>query len=385
MKEERLDPKVIGCCFVFLAATLLFPHLLRAQGDYNQTNLASSIPGNASYTDPNLINPWGVSQGPNTPLWVSDQGKSVASIYTGNGSPQGLVVNVPTFGTGPAQGPTGQLFNATTGFDIGGPNGSVPSVFIFGNLNGTISGWNPGSNGGLTNSVIAVNNNSLGDVYTGLSMGTVNNSSTLFAADFKMNGGVNQFNSSFGSMGTLNDPSAPTGYAPYNVAVMNGNLFVAYSKVGANGLPVIQLGDGFVGMYNLSTDNWSTLTSGGNLNVPWGMAMAPSDFGKFSNDLLIGNFGNGWINAYNPMTGAWLGTMDGTNNQPLTNDFLWSLYFGNGAGGFSTNTLYFTAGIDNQTQGLLGAINPSPEPASLILLGSGLLGLIFSRRRLLAR
>jgi len=385
VKEERLDPKVIGYCFVFLAAYLFFPLLLRAQSDYNQTNLVSSVPGNASFTDPNLINPWGVSQGPSTPLWVSDQGKNVASIYTGNGSPLSLVVNVPTFGTGPAQGPTGQVFNATNGFDIGGPNGSVPSVFIFGNLNGTISGWNPGSNGGLTNSVIAVNNNSLGDVYTGLSMGTVNNNSMLFAADFKMNGGVDQFNSSFGSMGSLNDPNAPTGYAPYNVAVMNGNLFVAYSKVGANGLPVIQLGDGFVGMYNLSTDNWSTLTSGGNLDVPWGMTMAPSDFGKFSNDLLIGNFGNGWINAYNPMTGAWMGTLDGTNNQPLTNDFLWSLYFGNGAKGFSPNTLYFTAGIDNQTQGLLGAINPSPEPASLILLGSGLLGLAFSRRRLLAR
>ena len=383
MKKENYDPKAIGLCVAFLAALLFFPQSTPAQNSYNQTNLVSSIPGNASFTDPNLINPWGVAQAPTSPLWVSDQGTNVSTLYNGNGSLNSLVVNVPTFGTGPAQGPTGQVFNGTSGFELPGPNGAVPAFFIFANLNGTISGWNPGSTGGLNNAVIAVNNNSMGDVYTGLSMGTVNSNPMLFASDFKKGGAVDVFNNAFGSMGSLSDPIAPSGYAPYNAAVMNGNLFVAYSKVGANGMPVIQLGDGFVAMYNLSTDTWSTVTSGGNLDAPWGMVVAPSDFGAFSNDLLIGNFGNGWINAYNPMTGAWVGTLDGTNGQPLTNDFLWSLYFGNGADGFSSNTLYFTAGIDNQSQGLLGAINPSPEPASLFLLGSGLLGLAFLRRRLL--
>lgn len=336
----------------------------------------------ASFTDPNLVNPWGVSQGPATYLWVSDQGKNVATLYSGNGSAASLVVSVPTFGSNPVvQGPTGQVFNSTTGFDVSASgSGSVPSLFIFDNLNGTISGWNPGSTGGVGSSVIAVNNNSLGHVYTGLALASMNGNSALYAADFKSGGGVDVFNSSFGSGGTLMDLSAPAGYAPYNVVAMGSNLFVAFSEVGSNGLPVIQQGDGFIATYNLSTDTWSTLTSGGTLDVPWGMALAPSQFGAFSNDLLIGNFGDGGINAFNPMTGAFVGTLDGPNGLPLTNDFLWSLYFGNGAKGLSSNTLYFTAGIDNQTQGLLGEINPTPEPTTLWLLGSGLLIMAIRRR-----
>jgi uncharacterized protein (TIGR03118 family) len=339
----------------------------------------------AKTTDPNMINPWGVSQGSATFLWVSDQGKNVATLYSGDGTAANLVVSVPTFGSNPfVQGPTGQVFNGTTGFDIStSGSATVPSLFIFDNLNGTISGWNPGSTGGLGSSVIAVNNNGLGDIYTGLALASMNGNSALYAADFKSGGGVDVFNSSFGSTGTLMDPNAPSGYAPYNVEAIGSSLFVAYSQVGSNGLPVIQQGDGFIGMYNLSTGVWSTLTSGGALNVPWGMALAPSQFGAFSNDLLIGNFGNGEINAFNPVTGAFVGTLDGLNGMPLTNDFLWSLYFGNGAKGFSSDTLYFTAGIDNQREGLLGEINVSPEPAPLLLLASGLL-IVGLKRRLAA-
>ncbi len=372
--------------FALLTLTILyFPTDLIAGESYFQTNLVSSVPGMAKTTDPNMINPWGVSQGSATFLWVSDQGKNVATLYSGDGTAANLVVSVPTFGSNPfVQGPTGQVFNGTTGFDIStSGSATVPSLFIFDNLNGTISGWNPGSTGGLGSSVIAVNNNGLGDIYTGLALASMNGNSALYAADFKSGGGVDVFNSSFGSTGTLMDPNAPSGYAPYNVEAIGNSLFVAYSQVGSNGLPVIQQGDGFIGMYNLSTGVWSTLTSGGALNVPWGMALAPSQFGAFSNDLLIGNFGNGEINAFNPVTGAFVGTLDGLNGMPLTNDFLWSLYFGNGAKGFSSDTLYFTAGIDNQREGLLGEINVSPEPAPLLLLASGLL-IVGLKRRLAA-
>ncbi len=372
--------------FALLTLTILyFPTDLIAGESYFQTNLVSSVPGMAKTTDPNMINPWGVSQGSATFLWVSDQGKNVATLYSGDGTAANLVVSVPTFGSNPfVQGPTGQVFNGTTGFDIStSGSATVPSLFIFDKLNGTISGWNPGSTGGLGSSVIAVNNNGLGDIYTGLALASMNGNSALYAADFKSGGGVDVFNSSFGSTGTLMDPNAPSGYAPYNVEAIGNSLFVAYSQVGSNGLPVIQQGDGFIGMYNLSTGVWSTLTSGGALNVPWGMALAPSQFGAFSNDLLIGNFGNGEINAFNPVTGAFVGTLDGLNGMPLTNDFLWSLYFGNGAKGFSSDTLYFTAGIDNQREGLLGEINVSPEPAPLLLLASGLL-IVGLKRRLAA-
>jgi len=383
-------------CLVFAttAAFFLITSLMQAQ--YVQTNLvsnSSAIP--ATTTDPNLINPWGMVQGPTTPFWVSDQGTNVSTLYTGTGTKLPLTVNVPTVPSMngfPPNGPTGIVFNTGSGFPLATKGtATVKSIFIFANLNGTISGWNPGSTGGATSAVIEVNNSVSAPppkaVYTGLAINGTG--SLLYAANFNFNGGIEVYNSDWSANTQLSvtDPSLPSGYEPYNVEDMNGTLFVAYAPIGKDGLPVVGDGNGAVAEFNDATGTFIKQLinpgAGDGLDVPWGMAMAPSDFGPFSNDLLVGNFGSGEISAYNPSNGDFLGMLDDLSGKPITNGALWTLVFGNGQAGTKPNTLYITAGVTlAQTQGVMAAITPTPEPATLFLLGSGLLaiGLISWRR-----
>ncbi|MGH9327589.1 MAG: TIGR03118 family protein [Terriglobia bacterium] len=394
-----------------VAATplLVLPSFTYGQ-TYLQTNLvsnSSSIP--AVTIDPNLVNAWGLVQGPTTPFWVSDQGTNKATLYNGAGTGIPLVVSVPT-ATHPPNGPTGMVF------DVGGagsfplPTSSgatVSSLFIFANLNGQISGWNPGSTGGFSSAVVAVP--ASGASYTGLAINATG--SLLYAANDKVGGGINVFNSAWMSQGTLPPLSAsgitlPSNYAPYNVTDINGTLFLAYSGLCTSstgctssgvsfpiGLPVPGEGNGAIIEYDPTTMKYSELvapTAMNGLNVPWGFALAPSTFGKFSNDLLVGDFGSGWISAYNPTSGAFLGFLDTNSGMPLENGGLWTLLFGNGAAGTSRNTLYITAGgapHPFQTVGWLAAIEPTPEPATLLLFGVGLLalGFIFYRKQRRAR
>ena len=172
----------------------------------------------------------------------------------------------------------------------------------------------------------------------------------------------------------------PKGYAPYNVQAINGLLYVEYAPVGTNGMPVVGNGNGIVDVFNASGTLVKTLISGGTLNVPWGIALAPAAFGQFGG-LLVGNFGNGEINAYDPITGAYLGTLDNPQGNPLVNGDLWALQFGNGGNGGNPDALYFTAGIDDETQGLFGEITPTPEPSTLALFGGGLVSLMGMWRR----
>ncbi|HTV56808.1 MAG TPA: TIGR03118 family protein [Terriglobia bacterium] len=366
---------------ITIAILLLLPAIAFSQS-YVQSNLVSnskSIP--ASTTDPNLVNPWGMVQGPSTPFWVSDQVTNLSTVYTGNGTKLPLNVGIPTIGTGPVNGPTGIVFNSGTGFSLS-TTSSVPSLFLFDDLNGTIDGWNPKSSGGTASAVTGIT--TPGATYTGLAINATG--SLVYAANFASSGGVNVFNSSWKSMGSLNLPSSislPSNYEPYNVSDVSGTLFIAYDLRGSNGLPVLGAGDGAVIEYDPTTGMYTELVKpgrGDGLDAPWGFAMAPSSgFGKFSGDLLVGDFGSGWISAYNPSNGDFLGYLDNTSGKPIADGGLWTLDFGNGADGTNPDTLYITAGITQpfQTQGLLAAINQTPEPSTFALFGTAVLAMAF--------
>lgn len=404
MKDKDTDPLSRSLYPVLIASVLLFlsPQLMQAQF-YVQHNLvsnSSSIPANT--IDPNLVNPWGMVQAPTSPFWVSNQGTNTSTLYLGNGSLVKLgtisavkIPTVPPVNGFPPNGPTGVVVNDGSGFTIPTATGTTRSIFIFANLNGEISGWNPGSTGGVANAVVAVNNSSTTPppvaVYTGLAINGTG--SLLYAANFNAGGGIQAFNNDWTKNTTLsfNDPDLPSGYEPYNVKDMNGTLFVAYAPIGKDGLPVIGSGNGAIAEFTDGTNGTATFIkqlinsgAGDGLNVPWGMTMAPGNWGKFGGDLLVGNFGSGWISAYDPASGNFLGYLESGPGTPITDVSMWTLAFGTGKAGSSSNVLYITAGVDpQQNMGVLAAIQPTPEPATLALFGGGLLllGFLVHRHR----
>jgi len=350
-------------------------------GPYQQKNLVTS-PGSgitAAFTDPNLVNPWGISFSPTSPFWVSDQGTQKATLYNGAGVPQPqaqpLVVNIPPSG---ASGPTGQVFNNTnntSGFIIPTASGGdgLAATFIFANLNGTISAWNNGLNP-ETAAIVVGQPPSGGATFTGLALAN----GSLYAADSSSISRIVIYNSSFQPTTSITDlnPSV-AGLTPYNIQLLsNGQLYVTFeNKTSPNlgGAVEILTSNGFTPL--ISSITTPSLTSV--LQQPWGLALAPATFGPFGGDLLVGNKLNGEINAFNPNTGAFIGTLTLANGNPFAEPGLWGLAFGNAGLGFDANTLYFTAGIagsDNiYTEGLFGSISFVPEPASAILLGLGMI------------
>lgn len=361
----RLVAKIAGILTLSISPVLL------TADTFDQTNLVSNVPGLAATTDSNLINPWGVAFSATSPFWISNQGSGTSTLYDGAGNKVPLVVSIPG-GAPPVTGPTGQVFNSTTGFSL--PNGSA-AKFIFDSLNGTIAGWNGG-----TSAVTEVT--TPGAIYTGLAIANSGAATYLYAAD--STGQIRVFSSSFLAVslaGNFTDPNAIAGYNPFNIQAIGSNLYVTYAKLTPQGTG---LPGGYVDVFNTDGTFVRRLTTGGSLYAPWGVTLAPSTFGSFGDDLLIGNFGNGEINAFNPMTGAFVGTLDGTNGQPIVNDYLWSLDFRTGGTNVDTNALYFTAGIDNQQGGLFGDLTLAPEPGSLLLMSVGFLGIVafgFRQRR----
>jgi len=339
---------------------------------YAQTNLVSDMPGVAiNPPDPNLKDPWGMSFSTTSPIWVSDRFTGVSTLYNGLGVKTPLTVTVPP-GTS-ATGPTGQVFAGGTNFQL---NGAAVN-FIFDTLGGTIDAWNGGA--GTTAVVMAT---TAGASYTGLAL--ANN--TLYAANFVSGGGINVFNSSFASTtvpGNFNDPNIPAGYAPYNVQFLNGNLYVEYAKV-TPGMPVaLPGGGGYVDVFDTNGNLLQRLISNGQLDAPWGITLAPAGFGGFGGDILVGNFGNGEINAFNATTGAYAGTLTDINGNPIVNDGLWAIGFDlpNGApGALNPDELFFTAGPNQGNDGLFGALTPVPEPGAFGLAGLALVGLAAVRR-----
>jgi uncharacterized protein (TIGR03118 family) len=362
-----------------ILASVISPRLMKAQQVYVQTNLVSDGFVAANTIDTSLVNPWGLVQGPTSPFWASDQGMNVSTLYNGLGTKLGLTVTIPTVTT-PPNGPTGIVFNGGAGFDVTSTSGTSKSLFIFGDLNGNIYGWN----GGAGNTTADLGVAGPGGPLTGLTLNTTN--TDLYAANFTSTGSIVEYNSSWSNVtpaGSFTDPSLPAGYEPYNVDDINGTLFVAYEPISSiTHRPAPGAGNGVIAEYDASGNFLKNLITGGVLNDPWGMVMAPSNFGAFSNDLLVGNFGGdtttnlgGAINAFDPTTGAFLGTLDDISGNPITNSGLWAMTFGNGSTTQHTpsTTLYITAGLNGEKDGVLAAIDPSPEPESLILFGSGLM------------
>jgi uncharacterized protein (TIGR03118 family) len=250
--------------------------------------------------------------------------------------------------------------------------GATPATFIFDNLNGTISGWN--SAAGTTAVVMAT---TPGAVYTGLAQASNGGANFLYAANSSA-GRIDVFDSSWSPTnlsGSFVDPNLPAGFVPFNIQNIGGNLYVTYAQLGPGGTP---MPGGFVDEYNSSGVLIKRIASDGPLSAPWGIVVAPANFGSFSNGLLIGNFGDGEIDAYDATTDMFLGTLDGTNGQPLVNDHLWALETRN-APGFDPNALYFSAGINDEQNGLFGEITEVPEPATLFGTASGLLAFVLLR------
>jgi uncharacterized protein (TIGR03118 family) len=326
---------------------------------YVQHNLVSDVPGMADLTDASLVNPWGLAQGPATPAWVADNGTNLATLYRGDGV-VGPLQKVPLTVTIPGNGPTGQVFNGTSGFEVNDGNGhSGPAAFIFDSESGDITGWSPAVPPPPTSTQAQNGVHVDGAVYKGLAMASVGDANFLYAANFHA-ATIDVFDTTFKQVqldGKFKDPHLPKGYAPFNVALLNGKLYVSYALQDADAEDEIAgFGRGIVDVFDTSGHFVHRLISFGHLNAPWGMTVAPDDFGKFSGDLLVGNFGNGRIHAYDAKTGAFKGTLKDTNQKPIVIDGLWGLMFGNGVSA-GTTALLFSAGINDESHGLYGTIS----------------------------
>jgi uncharacterized protein (TIGR03118 family) len=341
-------------------------------GGYRQINLVSDQLGKANLHDPDLVNAWGLAASPGTnaspgsPLWVADNGSDKATLYAGTGPASvakvPLVVNV----TGAA--PTGQVFNSDSSAVVVSDNqgNSGSALFLFDTENGTIDGWAPNvnPNGSNPSTVTEVaRNNGANAVYKGLAVATVKGKSFLYAANFR-SGRVEAYDSTFTPVempgGLFVDPGLPAGYGPFGIAEIKGKLYVTFAQQDATlHDDVAGPGHGFVDVFTNTGAFVRRLVTRGALNSPWGLALAPRSFGRFGGDLLVGNFGNGLINVYNPTNGAPLGRLRQTNGLPIQIDGLWGLMFGNGNAA-KTNQLIFSAGPSEESHGLLGKIVVAP-------------------------
>ena len=369
---------VIAALAAVLAVTVLSGSARTASADngiagrsYVQTNLVSDIPGLAAHTDPNLKNPWGTSVGPGTPIWVSDNHAGVTTLYDGAGNPQPRVVTIPappSAGPGAIGAPTGQAFNtfdpASTDFVISKDRVSAPALFLFATEDGTIAGWNP--NVDNTHAVIAVDNSTAtdaaGDVganYKGLALVSTPNGKFIYATSFRF-GRIDVFDSHFSLVNSFTDPTIPAGFAPFGIHNIGGKLYVTFAKQGpGKGDDAARPGNGFVDVFSPNGDLLQRLVSRGRLDSPWAVTLAPSSFGAFGGDILVGNFGDGHINAYDPANGAFQGELSGPGGGPITIDGLWGLRFAPAALNATLNALYFTAGLNHEADGLFGTLTPS--------------------------
>ncbi|VVB91743.1 Plastocyanin [uncultured archaeon] len=339
----------------------LIPTLPSIAENYRQTDLVSDVPGLAKVTDPNLVNSWGIAHPPTGPWWVADNGMGVATLYNGMGQPfppgNPLIVNIPPpeGGTGPSA-PTGIVFNEGSDFAVTPGN---PAAFIFVTEDGTISAWNRTVD--PNNATLKVNN-SPGAVYKGATIAKKGDANFLYVANFR-GGSVDVFDTDFSPVTLAKDAfidkNIPSGFAPFNVKNINGKIFVAFAQQDAQKHDNLDgAGLGFVDVFDPDGNLLMSLEHGDWMNAPWGIALAPSDFGRFSEHLLVGNFGSGQIAAFDPEDGNFQGLLRGTDGKPITIDGLWGLGFGNGATAGPANTLFFAAGINGEKDGLFGTVTP---------------------------
>ena len=371
-----------------------------AQAQFKQTDLVSNMPGLAATTDSNLVNPWGVSFANGSPIWISDQGTQT-SILPGVTGSTGVTktpfaVNVPPMG---AAGPTGQVANSlaiggmSDGFDVNNGGNGKSANFIFANLNGSISAWN-----GAPTTAKAFTQTSVASAsFTGLA---INKADTeLFAANTAGAGGIDVFNNAFQQIsmpGAFMTPTAVSakGLVPFNVTDLGGNVFVTYAPSGHIAQTMATAGQGAVVEFSESGELEKTIMNNA-LASPWGVAIAPSSFGNFGGDLLVGNFSfvpgmADVINAFNPVTDALVGSIDVNPGAGNTAGGLWSLVFGGSMSDGTPDTLFFTDGINGETGGLFGSLTaapaslsavPEPSTWAMMLAGFGGLALLAARRR----
>jgi uncharacterized protein (TIGR03118 family) len=320
-----------------------------ALAQYKLTNLVSNTPGKASHTDTNLINPWGIARGATSPFWLSDNGTGLSTLYDGSGNPQSLIVAVPS-ATGSGVGfPTGIVFNGSADFVVSENELSGTAIFVFATLDGTISGWSPSVN--LNNAVIGANKSREGAVYTGLAISSGSKGNFLYAANAGQNR-VDVFDGSFNLIKTFTDSSVPETFAPYGIQDINGELYVTFASTGS-------VPGGVIDVFTEQGTFVKRFSSDSHLNQPWGLALAPKNFGPFSTALLVSNnLPNGVINAFNATTGKFLGTLRDSSGKALKIEQVWGLEFGGGttANG-AVNQLFFTAGPANYINGLFGVID----------------------------
>jgi uncharacterized protein (TIGR03118 family) len=346
-----------------LSGTLSIGALAQTGSTYVQTNIISDgATVQALVTDPTLINPWGVSVGP--AIWIDRAGSGSVAVDTAAGAiavPSLPSVTIPAATSAPAQGsPSGTVYNSNSAiFDI---PGSTSALFLFGTLDGTIAAWNASSG---TQAVTVVNNSSKAS-YTDIAIDTNATGTFLLAANFK-EGTVDVFDSTFAPhalAGNFTDPTLPTGYSPFGIHSIGENVYVTYAQVSTSTFETIGAGLGYVDEFD-NNGNFMTRVAGqGVLNAPWGMALAPAGFGSFGGDLLIGNFGDGVINAFDPNTFALVGSLNTSGGTPIANPGLWEIFFGQNSGQTTTlgdpNTLYFAAGINGEKGGLFGSVGVAP-------------------------
>ncbi len=331
-----------------LLALVVGPASTPATAQYAMKALVSNIPGSA-WTDPNLVNAWGIANSSSGPFWISDNGTGLSSFYNGSGDLFGMVT-VPGAPGNTLGSPTGIVYNSSSDFLVTQNGVSGSSIFLFDTLDGTISGWSPGVN--PSEAVVAVDNSATGAIYTGLAIVSNSSGTFIFAAD-SWNNEVDMYDGNFNLVKHITDPTIPAGFTPFNAQTIKDYVFVTFaSPSGAAG--------GYVDIFNSSGNFVKRFASGDPLNQPWGVAWAPSTFGPESETVLIGNNTNsGTINAFDLKTGAFKGALMGVNGKPLVINQLWAIEFGaGGANNGPTNHLFFTAGPNNGADGFFGVIAP---------------------------
>jgi uncharacterized protein (TIGR03118 family) len=356
--ERTFRRRYLRSALAFAAAILVATGLVASASatanSYTVTNLVSDVPGLATHVDPDLVNAWGLTSLPTSPWWVADNGTNVSTLYQADGSKRTLTVQVPN-------APTGAVSNTGPNFVVSNGTSSGPSFFIFATEEGKILGWNP--NVSLTQAQVAVDHSGIGAVYKGLAIASTAGGDFLYATDFH-NGRVDVFDGHFHQVttpGAFVDPKIPAGYAPFGIQNVSGTIVVTYAKQDADRHDdVAGQGHGFVDRFDTSGAFLGRVATHGLLNSPWGIAMAPPSFGSFGGDLLVGNFGDGQISAFEPQpdgTFELVGQLRTSNGKVLAIDGLWSLQFGRGApNNGPTTTLFFTAGPDGESHGLFGTI-----------------------------
>ena len=359
---QRLVPDALAATLAALLVAVGASSAERPGNHYQVTPLASDVPGMAPVTDANLQNTWGLARGPATPWWIANNGTASTSVYTGSGTRVDI-------GGHPTQGvpgaPTGAVFSGIAGqFQVGtaaDPNALGASNFVFDSEDGTISAWRIGS----TAAQVTVDMSAAGAVFKGIALSNGPSGPRLYATDFA-NGRIDVFDGGWNQVdlpGAFVDPSLPSHYAPFGIQTIGDRVFVTYGKQQPGSADEAHgQGLGIVDAYDLDGKLLARVAQHGQLNAPWGLALAPASFGRFGGDLLVGNFGDGQINAYQEMPNGHFehrGTLHAVTNGKLSIEGLWALEFGNAGSNGDPQTLFFTAGIQDEAHGLFGTITPA--------------------------